>query len=246
MLPYSLDLLSDCLPGIHVPTGPFDPNSNWDCAYTMWNPARSKTAKSERLGSLRVRREFTADKNIRLQLTQVINMKGANGSGITKAGVTCAADDLSTPIRWTVESEVNDPQGKPVPYTKSSISGKASAGSILLHREKDSRIKASKLLTSDWSLLDAVQRLPFDSRALEFDMLEELELLKPEQRISPGAAAEVELGGRKVTLHSFEQIGRGILPWTYWLDDQHRLIIAVSGRRAFLYNETQAGNGGQK
>lgn len=241
MLPYSLDLLSDCLPGIYVPTEPFDPNSEWECNYAMWNPARSKSTKSELLGSLRVRRRLTADGEIRLQVTQIIKMAGLNGSGITKASVTCMADDLSTPIRWQIDSEVVDPKGKQVALTATSISGEASKGSIILHGEKDARIKASEKLSSNWSLLDAVQRLPFDSKELRFDMLEELELLKPEQRLFPGPSAEVELGGRMMKLHSFEQVGRGILPVTYWLDDEHRLIIAVGGRRAFLLDSKAGG-----
>ena len=240
MLPYSLELLSDCLAGIHVPAEQFDPNGEWVSNYNMWNPARGKSAKSERLGSLRIHRRPTPDGNIRLQLTQITNMAGANGSGKSKAGVTCKADDLCTPIQWKIDSEVIDPKGEQVPLTAVSVSCKAD------------KMKVTGRLSSNWSLFDAVQRLPFDSKTIEFTMLEELELLRPEQRLSAGETAEVELGaagasipirrdGRMVKLHSFEQIGRGILPITYWLDDQHRLIIAVGGRRAFLFDSAKGG-----
>jgi len=229
MLPYSLDLLSDCLAGIHVPTEPFDPNGEWTHNYSMWNPARSKTTRSELLGSLRIHRRLTPDGNIRLQLTQITKMAKENGSGRTKAGVTCKADDLATPIQWKVDFVIIDLQGKQVPLTAVGTPGKAD------------KLKVSGRLSSNWSLLDAVQRLPFDSRPIEFTMLEELELLRPEQRLSPGTTAEVEIGGRLMKLHSFEQIGRGILPITYWLDDSHRLIIAVGGRRAFLYDSGEGG-----
>ena len=229
MLPYSLDLLSDCLKGIQVPGEPFDANGEWVSNYTMWNPARGKSAKSELLGSLRIHRKLTLDGNIRLQLTQITKMAGTNGSGKSKAGVTCKANDLCTPVQWKLDSEILDPQGKQVPLTAVSTSGKAN------------KMKVTGRLSSNWSLFDAVQRLPFDSKTLEFTMIEELELLRPEQRLAPGATAEVELGGRMVKLHSFEQIGRGILPITYWLDDNHRLIIAVGGRRAFLYDSDKGG-----
>ena len=208
MLPYSIDLLSDCLKGINVPTEPFDPNGEWVHNYSMWNSARAKNAASERLGSLRIHRRLTPDGNIRLQLTQITKMAGANGSGITKAGVTCKADDLSTPIQWKTSSEIIDPQGKQVALTAIGVSNRAD------------RMKVIGPLSSNWSLFDAVQRLPFDSQTHEFTMLEELELLKPEQKLSAGQTAEVALGGRMMKLHSFEQIGRGILPITYWLDDQ--------------------------
>jgi len=37
-------------------------------------------------------------------------------------------------------------------------------------------------------------------------------------------------------LHSFEQTGDGILPYSYWLDDQHRLLLAVGGVRTFVWD----------
>jgi hypothetical protein len=160
---------------------------------------------------------------------QVTNMAGKNGSGRTKTGVTCKADALATPMQWKTDFEVLDPQGRTVPLTAISTSGRSAD------------IKISGPLNSDWSLLDAVQRLPFDSKPLEFTMLEELELLRPKQRLSAGATAEAELGGRTVKLHSFEQLGRGILPITYWLDENHRLIIAVGGRRALLLESVTGG-----
>jgi hypothetical protein len=115
-----------------------------------------------------------------------------------------------------------------VPLTSTSVSG-------------ENAVQAGRLTTSNWSLFEAVQRLPFDCRELRFEMFEEMELRKPEHGLWPGAAADVEIGGRTVKLHSFEQIGRGILPMTYWLDDQHRLIIAVNARRAYLLDSRAGG-----
>jgi hypothetical protein len=229
MLPYSLQLLSDALPGVQVPSEPFDPKGEWEHTFVMWNPARAaKNAKSEQAGSLRIRKRLAPNGKIRLQVTQVIKMQGVNGSGVTRASITCADDDLATPIRWTVDSEILDPKGKQVPLTSTSVSG-------------ENAVQAGRLTTSNWSLFEAVQRLPFDCRELRFEMFEEMELRKPEHRLWPGAAADVEIGGRTVKLHSFEQIGRGILPMTYWLDDQHRLIIAVNARRAYLLDSRAGG-----
>ncbi len=134
-------------------------------------------------------------------------------------------------MQWKIDFKVVDPQGKQVPRTAASVSGKAE------------EINMSGPFSSNWSLFDAVQRLPFDCRPLEFTLMEELELPKPEQRLSPGAAVEVELGGRVVKLRSFEQIGRGILPITYWLDDNQRLLVATGGRRSYLL---EAAGGGKK
>lgn len=227
MRPYSLNLLRDALTGVEAPTGPFDPGGEWSHSYVMWNPARAvKNAKSEKAGSLRIRKKLTADGKIRLQVTQIVKMQGTNGLGISKALVTCTADDLSTPIRWSVDSEIMDTKGKQVPLTAISISGEN---------------KETGKLSSNWSLFDAVQRLPFDAGELRFEMLEEMELRKPDQILWPRETAEIELGGRKVKLHSFEQIGTGVLPFTYWLDDEHRLIAVVNQRRAYLLDSKAGG-----
>ncbi len=242
MLPYSLMPLSDALTAIGPPVGEFDPAGEWEHDYAIWNPARAaKNAKSARAGSLRIRKRLTPEGNIRLQVTQTVEMQSTNGSGKTKATVTSAKDELCTPIRWKIESEIIGPEGKQVPYTKAGISGEADKGNVVLHAEKEMRIKTSERLCSNWSLFEAVQRLPFGAAEMRFDMLEELELLKPEHRLFAGSEAEVEIGGRKVKLHSFEQLGRGILPMTYWLDDEHRLLIAVNQRRAYILDARPAG-----
>jgi hypothetical protein len=46
-----------------------------------------------------------------------------------------------------------------------------------------------------------------------------------------------------VRLRGFRQIGRGILPTHYWLDDEHRLIAASGGLRAFIWDNGAAAPG---
>ena len=77
-------------------------------------------------------------------------------------------------------------------------------------------------------------------------MLEDLDLFKPEQSLRPVGAVTLELGGRQVRLHGFRQIGRGILPTHYWLDDEHRLIAAAGALRAFIWDTGAAARGRTK
>ncbi len=99
-------------------------------------------------------------------------------------------------------------------------------------------MKAPKAFTGSWLLFDVVQRLSFDTKPIQFDMLDDLERLKSRQRIAPGPTVEITVGGHHLSLHSFEQTGEGILPYCYWLDDQHRLLMAVGGLRAFIWDPT--------
>jgi len=100
---------------------------------------------------------------------------------------------------------------------------------------RERRIPAPARWTSSWSLFAAVPLLPFEAGApLEFDLLEDLELLKPGQRIVYAGRHGVPLAGGALTLHVFEQTGRGVMPWRWWLDDAHRILLAAGGRRAYL------------
>jgi hypothetical protein len=73
---------------------------------------------------------------------------------------------------------------------------------------------------------------------LEFALLEDLEFLRTEHRIFASEPLDVEVDGRKFRWRRFVQFGSGVLPWTYCLDENHRLVLAYSGMRAYLYDPT--------
>lgn len=47
--------------------------------------------------------------------------------------------------------------------------------------------------------------------------------------------------GEKVTLHAFEQLGEGIVPWVYWTDDLGRLLLVVAGLEVYVLDSWQRG-----
>jgi hypothetical protein len=95
-------------------------------------------------------------------------------------------------------------------------------------------------------------------------MLDHLDEPKPNQSLSYRETADVLLSGRHLTkrraahldkrqarkparslrgtqpvrLHAFEQLGDGIVPWIYWVDDRGRLLVAVSGLEAYILEST--------
>ena len=36
------------------------------------------------------------------------------------------------------------------------------------------------------------------------------------------------------TGHLFHQVGRGVLPYEWWLDEAHRLVLVVTGYRTYI------------
>ena len=104
--------------------------------------------------------------------------------------------------------------------------------------ERDGRIvkrKVAEHLSCDWCLFEAVQRLEFDKKELPtFDMLEGLSLLRQDQHLSYRDVYAQKVGAKTANLCKFDQLGRGILPYEYWLDTKHRLLVVTSMNKAYI------------
>lgn len=239
-LPRSLAATAACLKELQPPTGAFDPNGSWEHHYAVWilYPKNSPYAQPPvKSGGFRLRRKPVVD-GVSLDVSLATKMGGGRAFYHTAAKITCAADELATPREWELRAEALLADA-PVENTALRVSGKVAGGKIHLVASKERTLPAPKRFTSNWTLFDALQRLPGnDVELAQFAMFEEMDLLKPNQRLAYRQSLEVETAGGKVRLHGFEQIGEGILPYCYWLDDQRRLLLAVGGLRAFVFDPT--------
>jgi hypothetical protein len=120
----------------------------------------------------------------------------------------------------------------------------------------------------NWALFEAVQRLPQrPGDPLHFTMIDHFDQPKPNQTLGYGGSEQVLLGMRTVEekqteqlekgritrtvkkqeggtvsrLHAFHQLGHGIVPWVYWVDEQGRLLIASSGLEAYIVESIEQG-----
>jgi hypothetical protein len=163
------------------------------------------------------------------------------GAFAGSARISCLADRLGTPVAWALKSVSLDTKGKPVEVTRVEERAEVKDGRIVREGRGAGNVKLPGAYTSNWSLFDAVQRLGGrEIEPVEFDMIEDLDLVKPGQRLTYWGTTEVELGGRTVRLTGYRQIGRGILPYHYWLDESGRLIMAHGGLRGFIFNPAAA------
>jgi len=235
--PLTLEFLRDLgeLKEFAPPAGDFDPLGAWTHTYRLWLVQR-------RLGGgvLVLRRE-PAKGGVRLTADLAV----AEHTGYirkAKAVVECAADALCTPRAWTLESQGFDADDKPIRGTKVTERGTIANG-VLETRfgDRSRKQKVPLPVTCEWSLLDAVQRLPGPkTKPMAFALLEELDLLKPEQRLEFRETKGFTLSERTLPLTGYQQVGRGVLPWQYWVDAQHRLLFAFGGLRAYIYDPTAA------
>lgn len=151
---------------------------------------------------------------------QIVNDRGQ--THVQRADIVYRADRIAPIDKWRLSSRFVSPEGRDLPE--------------LAVKEQDGAGRYSPPgVTSDWTLFDAATRWPFEKKPpLKFDLLEELSILRPGHRLSYRGAEPFEIGGQKIRLHRFQQLGHGLLPYDYWLDDGHRLLFVTTFARAYI------------
>lgn len=215
------------------PSESFNAAAHWVLTYALWLENAKRAA-----GYMELRRERSGS-GLSLQVESAVLQK----TGVihsTKAKILCADDALCTPHSWQLESSILSLAGDPVPSTQLTYTAVVKKNTIEAEFSAGKRFRQLLLpFTSNWSLFEAVQRLSTGrtTSPLRFALLEDLDLLKPRQTLSAlGTTSVAVAGGRFLSLDGYEQIGDGVLPCHYWVDDQHRLLFAISGTRAYLYD----------
>ena len=220
------------------PDAAFKPEGPWTHRYRIWT-CYGHTARGNRnVGTLRIQRHAPgAVELISLECERaILNVQGVVNRVLAK--LSCTVDRLATPLAWTLTSQLTR-GGKP-------LDGLATREDVFVQNRRlvfqfggrEFGRPISGPLTADWCLFEAVQRLPFRAaKPLTFDLLEGLSLLKRGQRLLYRGAQAVAWGGKSLRLHAFEQDGHGVLPYVYWLDDTHRLLLVETGPRAYIFDD---------
>jgi hypothetical protein len=201
----------------------FKPDGNWINTYRIWTCHGYNESGNENVGFLRIKRLIDSDNSIVLKVHQEVLQADALVN-IVEATIECRNNQLASPIRWRVSSRFIDADSKHISQLSSNDNG--------------STTEEPNINSCDWSLFEAVQRLEFNRQtSFNFDMLEGLSLLKKDQHISYRGLFPTKTGAENTPLHCFVQLGSGILPCEYWLNDQHRLLVVTSMNKAYIFDE---------
>lgn len=242
MLPQPLAFLPKLLEGFQAPQTALDPWGAWDHTYRVFTIGflTSPHREWQRLntGTLRLRREPLGPGQFRLRASFAAIQSGGNVDRI-EAEVICATDRLATLRSWRRRTLRLARDGRPVPGTMQRETGRVTGNQLVRRSGRERITPVPSSLTCNWALFDVLQRLPLgNTRRLSFAMLEELDFLRPNQRLLPREPIEIELGDQRFRWQRFEQFGDGVLPWTYCLDDQQRVVLAFTVMRAYLLDPT--------
>ena len=236
--PRDWEVIANRLTGWQLPEGTFEPASPWKLAYErhVLIPEPSGKPAGGQSGELALERDGQ-----RLRVREAV---AAGATTVTTATeFQCADNQLLTPQRWSMDITWESKMPRiPVAGLEQKRSGRVEGGDIIFSAAQERRRPAPRNWTADWLLFAVLPRLPFAAgTTLEFDLFEEGDLHKPDQKLAYAGERAVELGGKNISLHVFEQFGRGLLPTRWWLDAQHRVLLAASERKLYLLGSRAKG-----
>jgi hypothetical protein len=236
---FPLSTVAGLLERLSVPAGKFDASGSWSADYGIFGifagPAQS--------GRLRLHRK--AGDAVALRVS--VEKRQPDGYIQRVAGrLSCRADELSTPTQWKFEAQLLAPDSKGVAGTRIEKTAVVRDGALLINDGvAEKRIALPRAYTVSWALFDAVGRLPRRAfKPIEFDLIDDFDQFKGGQVLSYRSSQVVAVAGRKVRLHAFDHLGRGILPWVYFVDDRGVLVLAVGGLAAYGLLAAEQAKGG--
>lgn len=138
------------------------------------------------------------------------------------------------PVEWSLASALfdysDDPDGPMVEETFASEETVVRNGDLRVKTAGGNFVRPLPpgAILSEWDLLRLVPRLPFEEPdGKSFCLLEGLTVPKSNAFLAAtGRHSAPDFGG---DLLSFSLLARGIVPYDYWLDTDHRLIGCMSG-----------------
>ncbi len=216
----------------------FQPEGAWVQKYRIHTCHGYVESSNEDAGVLRVERvPGGAGKSFTLKFQQrIVNDEG--DVNYVDADVTCQPDRLASPVEWKLSSRFEDVAGKPIAGLDAAESGRLAGGAVTITRGGHRlQHRSSRPVTADWCLFEAVQRLRFaPPDPAPFDLLEGLSLVRENHHIAYRGLYQMK-EKKWPPMHWFHQLGHGLLPYEYWLDDRHRLLVAAMGARAYILDD---------
>jgi len=215
------------------------PEGEWAAGYRIWTCYGHSSRGNRDVGALRIERRADGE-DTALKVHQTL----ANSEGklhTVRAEVRCRRDAFATPTSWTLRGGFSGSHMAGLPRLDHAEAGRLRDGTW--ERTAGGHTSSRKVptpLTGDWCLFEAVTRMAFRRLAepMTFHVLEGLSVLKADHRLLYRGPVPVTWGPAEVELHCFVQLGRGVYPYEYWLDDAHRLLLATTGPRAYILGPT--------
>lgn len=227
---------------IPPPPGSFTPEGSWTQSYTMFVLVPEGALK---VGEFSLERKVKGPANFALGMTS--RSRGNSGFSLfQRAEIQCNLDALATPVSWLFDTklarEANDPS-----YLQSGSRRSAFVrNSVMMvgNRLRTTRIVLDGAYSNEWSLLEAVQRLPCEkTQKIHYTLIDEFDTPQPAHTLAFRDKVNVPLQNGPARLTGYCDLGTAVVPTTYWVDEDHRLIFVCSGLTVYALNKTNRHSG---
>lgn len=193
----------------------------YDIVHWNWVNNRPGTTGNLVLGRVGIERRAAGDRVI-YEVNQRTRIGGVDN--FLDARIVCEAGDLNSLREWTLSSYSKSVKGELDPLSKLGEKGRCNDGRIRIESDAHNyEFLARNPVVTQWTVLDFLMRKANPASDVEFDLLQDLSLFKPNQALVYDGVTPVELeGATTVELQTYAQTGQGVLPIHYLLDEQSR------------------------
>lgn len=217
----------------------FPPEGNWEHLYRIWGGQGWIDHSYRNIGTLKIERISKEQENrFTLRIKQKVVHLGGIVHTIT-AVAECHLDTIASLIEWNLTSTMTDTSGNSVPELNLEYMGCMKKGSI--ERTVNgitSTVNTDVPVTSDWTMFEAIQRMPFsEPHTPAFNSMDGLTVLKKNHRLHYREHHSENMKNQNYALQNFYQLGYGVLPYDWWLDEHHRLLMMISTNRIYFLDE---------
>ncbi|MCF8261468.1 MAG: hypothetical protein K9J12_11895 [Melioribacteraceae bacterium] len=142
---------------------------------------------------------------------------------------------LASPLSWNYKSTFFDETKE----TNSKILKKTISESAYKFGRRPFNEFNINNYTSNWSLIYSIknwkkENLPNE----EFDIIENLSVVKKDNKIVFNESVEERWSTKLMVFDKYKLVGRGIMPFTFWLDEAGFPLLITSGYLALIFDPT--------
>ncbi|RMG04861.1 MAG: hypothetical protein D6741_00395 [Planctomycetota bacterium] len=149
--------------------------------------------------------------------------------------------EFVVPRSWSFQRVVIDGENRPIDDTALRKRATVEQDGIRFRDDHGTTTLPVKgLFTLNWSLFDLVTRLPgAETPVTEFTLIDHFDQRKPHHRLCYRETIDTTLDAGDTRFVCYDQLGFGVVPTTYFVDPQGRLILALTGLEGYILQSAE-------
>ncbi len=218
-----------------LPESNFDAHGVGSHGYTMF---QFPGLRFGQVGEFSIQRSRVSSKTFQLDMmTQRHAFSGYNH--YTRAKMICANNALSSPLQWSFEVKTAKNEKAPAYLNTGMIKSAVYKDKTIRYQTGrfSSTVPAPNPFACKTALFDALQRLSTETKALQFDYMDEYDELSTDHTLRYKGTYDFQMKNGMEPLSCFIETGSGNTPLSYWRDSSGRLLFWISGIQVFVLTE---------